>query len=89
MSVDLNALRESIIKYVEDDTLFQQRNRLRLKQNNEMLTRLKYDIKQLDSLQKVKYFEETRNMKPGNGGQIIFMQEPNTQLVYNDIYYPI
>ena len=58
-----------------------------LRQNSELLTRLKYDIKQLDSLQKVKYFEETRNMKPGNGGQIVFMQEHKTQLVYNDIYY--
>ena len=37
---------------------------------------------QLDSLQKVKYFEETRNMKPTNGGQIVFMQEQKTQLVY-------
>jgi hypothetical protein len=41
---------------------------------------------QLDSLQKVKYFEETRNLKPASGGQIVFMQEQKTQLVYNDIY---
>jgi hypothetical protein len=85
--LDLNKVRDGIIKFIEDDSLFQQRNRLRLKQNHELLSRLNYDIKQLDSLQKVKYFEETRNMKPGNGGQIIFMQEQNTQLVYNDIYY--
>ena len=51
-----------------------------------MLERLTYDIQQLDSLQKVKYFEETRNMKPAAGGQIVFMQEQKTQLVYTDIY---
>ncbi len=51
-----------------------------------MLERLDYDIVQLDSLQKVKYFEETRNRKPENGGQMIFLQEQNTQLVYTDIY---
>ncbi len=45
-----------------------------------------YDIKQLDSLQKVKYFEETRNMTPKPGGQIIFLQEQKTQLIYPDIY---
>lgn len=85
-NMDLNKVRDGIIKFVASDRLFQERNNLRLRQNHELLTRLNYDIKQLDSLQKVKYFEETRNMKPGNGGQIIFMQESNTQLVYNDIY---
>jgi hypothetical protein len=34
----------------------------------------------------VKYFEETRNVKPNSGGQIVFMQEQKTQLVYGDIY---
>ena len=60
---------------------------MRLRQNRELLSRLNFDIIQLDSLQKVKYFEETRNMKPSSGGQIVFMQEQKTQLVYNDIYY--
>jgi hypothetical protein len=83
---DLNKVRESIIKYIASDSLFQERNRLRLVQNKELLKRLNYDILQLDSLQKVKYFEETRNMKPLSGGQIVFMQEQKTQLVYTDIY---
>jgi hypothetical protein len=83
---DLNLVREGIIKFIEKDSLYQQRNRLRLRQNQELLTRLDFDILQLDSLQKVKYFEETRNMKPASGGQIVFMQEQKTQLVYTDIY---
>jgi hypothetical protein len=86
-SVNLNSIRDGILKFINNDSLFQQRNRLRLKQNHDMLSRLNYDILQLDSLQKVKYFEETRNVKPASGGQIIFMQEQKTQLVYNDIYY--
>ena len=61
---DLNLVRDGIIKFIENDSLYQQRNRLRLRQNHELLTRLDYDIIQLDSLQKVKYFEETRNIKP-------------------------
>ena len=83
---DLNLVRDGIIKFIKSDSLYQQRNRLRLRQNLDLLTHLNYDILQLDSLQKVKYFEETRNMKPSGGGQIIFMQEQKTQLVYGDIY---
>jgi hypothetical protein len=83
---DLNLVLDGIVKFIENDSLYQQRNRVRLRQNQELLARLGYDIKQLDSLQKVKYFEETRNVKPASGGQIVFMQEQKTQLVYGDIY---
>jgi len=83
---ELGTLKTSILRYIHSDSLFQQRNRLRLKQNNEFLTRLEYDILQLDSLQKVKYFEETRNKQPQTGGQMIFLQEQETQLVYPDIH---
>jgi hypothetical protein len=83
---DLNLIRDGIIKFIANDSLYQQRNRVRLRQNHDLLKRLNYDILELDSLQKVKYFEETRNIKPGNGGQIVFMQEQKTQLVYGDIY---
>jgi hypothetical protein len=55
-------------------------------QNQEMVSRLDYDIIQLDSLQKIKYFEETKNLQPKTGGQIVFLQEQKTQLVYTDIY---
>lgn len=83
---DLSLVRDGIIRFIENDSLYQQRNRVRLRQNHDLLTRLNYDIIQLDSLQKVKYFEETRNVKPSSGGQIVFMQEQKTQLVYSDIY---
>jgi len=83
---DLGLVQDGIIKFINSDSLFQQRNRLRLKQNHDLLTRVNFDIIQIDSLQKVKYFEETRNQKPASGGQIVFMQEQKTQLLYNDIY---
>ena len=83
---ELTNVRDGIIKFIKADSLFQQRNRLKQRQDKELLTRLNYDIIQLDSLQKVKYFEETRNMQPKNGGQMIFLQEQKTQLVYSDIY---
>ncbi len=83
---ELNSIRDGIIKFIENDSLYQQRNRLRLNHNRELLARTDYDIQQLDSLQKVKYFEETRNSLPKIGGQMIFLQEQKTQLLYGDIY---
>ena len=82
---ELGLVRNGIVTFIESDSLFQQRNRVRLRQSLELLTRLDYDIQQLDSLQKVKYFEENRNLKPGKEGQIVFMQEQKTQLFYTDI----
>ncbi len=84
-SLDLGKIRDGIIKFVESDSLNQQRNRLRVEQNNDLLTRLNIDIKELDSLQKVKYLEENRNIKPVKEGQIVFMQDQKTQLLYPDI----
>jgi hypothetical protein len=83
---DLTSLRKGIINFIQSDSLFQQRNRVRLTLNRDMLSRLKFDILQLDSLQKIKYFEETKNRFPQNGGQVIFLQEQKTQLIYTDIY---
>jgi hypothetical protein len=83
---ELSMLRTGILSFINRDSLFQKKNRLRLRQNSELLTRLNYDILQLDSLQKVKYFEETRNRQPQNGGQMVFLQEQKTQLIYSDIY---
>jgi hypothetical protein len=83
---DLGTIKNAILSYIQRDSLFQLRNRVRLRQNGELLMRLNYDILQLDSLQKVKYFEETRNRTPKLGGQMIFLQEQKTQLIYVDIY---
>lgn len=83
---ELTNVKNGIINYINSQPLFQQRNDVRIRQNKEMLARLDYDILQLDSLQKVKYFEETRSMQPKSGGQMIFLQEQKTQLIYTDIY---
>jgi hypothetical protein len=79
-------IRDGLLSYAENNQVFRKKNDLRLRQNNEMLARINYDITQLDSLQKVKYFEETRNRVPEKGGQMVFLQEPKTQLVYENIY---
>lgn len=83
---ELNTIRNGILSYINKDSLFQQRNRVRLNHLNALISRIDIDIQQLDSLQKVKYFEETRNNLAKGGGQMIFIQEQRTQLLYNDIF---
>jgi hypothetical protein len=82
----LENVRDALISFINTDTLFRQRNQIRIRQNKELLSRIDYDITLLDSLQKVKYFEETRNIQPKEGGQMVFLQNHNTQLVIEDIY---
>lgn len=79
-------IKEGLLRYVNSDSLLQRRNRVRLQQYKEIFGRIDYDISQLDSLQKVKYFEETRNRMPAVSGQIVFLQEQKTQLLHDDIY---
>lgn len=82
----LPLIRDGILTYINNDEIFKLQNSFRLRSTDELLARLNYDIKQLDSLQKIKYYEETKNLRPKEGGQIVFLQEQKTQLVYEDIY---
>jgi hypothetical protein len=82
---ELSLLQNSIISFIKRDPLFQQRNEVRKRLNNDLLARLNFDISQLDSLQGIKLQQEAKNkMMPGNG-QILVMQEQKTQLVYTDV----
>lgn len=78
---ELVSIREGILSFVKKNTFFQQQNELRIKQNGILMARFDYEIDQLDSLQKVKYFEEARRLMPKEGGQMIFLQEYTTQLL--------
>jgi hypothetical protein len=83
---ELNLLQKGILSFIKKDSIFQQRNRLRLAQTNTLINRYTFDITQLDSLQKIKYFEETKNKMPYSSGQIVFLQDQKMQLFYGDIY---
>ncbi|HEX2922211.1 MAG TPA: hypothetical protein VHO50_13695 [Bacteroidales bacterium] len=82
---ELTNVKNGLIKFINSESLFQQRNAIRLRQNEEIVSRLKTDIDQLDNLQKYKFFEETKNYSKA-GGQMVFLQEQKTQLLYPDIY---
>jgi hypothetical protein len=82
---EMTSIRDGIISFVGMNSFFVQQNELRLTQNEIIRSRLDYEIDQLDSLQKVKYFEEARRLMPKEGGQMIFLQEQRTQLLHDDI----
>jgi hypothetical protein len=83
---EIQILRNGLFSFVNTNTFYKHQNDLRLTQVDAMMVRLDYDIEQLDSLQKIKYFEETKNRFPEKTGQMIFLQEQKTQLIYEDIH---
>ncbi|HBE42180.1 MAG TPA: hypothetical protein DDW27_13405 [Bacteroidales bacterium] len=82
---ELSGIRNGIIYYINNNQFYRDQNELRLRHYNDLLIRINYEVEQLDSLQKVKYFEESRRLMPKEGGQMIFLQDYQTQLLHNDI----
>ncbi|HOU02170.1 MAG: hypothetical protein GT600_15375 [Bacteroidales bacterium] len=81
----LSRIKDGIVNYISKNQFFKNQNELRLKQADALLARIDYEVEQLDSLQKVKYFEESRRLMPKEGGQMIFLQDYKTQLLHDDI----
>ena len=77
-------IRNGLIKYAESHPLAGNANAQRIRRLNELIERTNFDIRELDSLQKVKYFEETRS-RMSEAGQIVLLQEQQTQMFYRDI----
>ena len=77
-------IRNGLIKYAESHPLAGNANAQRIRRLNELIERTNFDIRELDSLQKVKYFEETRS-RMSEAGQIVLFQEQQTQMFYRDI----
>lgn len=84
---NLDAVRDGLKRYIEANSEFVKMNQLRLDHKKELLERMNIDIQDIDSLQKVEFFEKARESKSKNGNQIIVMQaQPNIQLFYRDIH---
>ena len=77
-------IRNGLIRYAENHPLAGNANAQRIRRLNELIERTNFDIRELDSLQKVKYFEETRS-RMSEAGQIVLLQEQQTQMFYRDI----
>ncbi len=83
---DYNNIRDAILGFINSNEYFVDQNNLRLEQIRKMVARVDHDIDQLDSLQKVKYFEESRRFSKNSSGQVVFLQEHETQLIFEEIY---
>jgi len=82
--MNLGNIREGLIKYAQKNPLAETANSQRIKRLNELIFRANIDIAELDSLQKVKYFEETRS-RISEAGQIVLLQEQEVQMFYKEI----
>ena len=83
---DLSKVRDGLIHYINSNQFFQEKNKIRLYQLSESIKRMDIDLSRIDSLQKVKYFEETRQRATQSSNQIVLNQTQNyTQLLLKEI----
>jgi hypothetical protein len=77
-------IQESLLKYIDQNQYIKERNIIRKRQLNELISKLDYEISALDSLQKSEYF--TKKEEPNTkAGQILIMNEKATQLYHSQI----
>jgi hypothetical protein len=75
--------RDGIINYINRNKFITENNEERLRQNSALIESLKSEIKKLDSLQKVEYFELPM-MQKANTNQMVVLNEKDRKLYHND-----
>jgi len=78
------AIQQSIIGFIDQNQYIKERNKIRKRQLNELISKLDYEISTLDSLQKSEYFNKTEEPNT-KAGQILIMNEKETQLYHSQI----
>jgi len=77
-------VRDGIKKYISTNPYILQNNEIRRQQTKSMIEEYQNEIKKLDSLQKVQYFETPKMQKAGNG-QMIVLNEKEAKLYHHEI----
>ncbi len=77
-------IQSSILSYIDKNNYINELNVIRKKQLNELITKLNEEINSLDSLKKTEYFESKSKLEPQKG-QLLVMNEKETQLYHNQI----
>jgi len=78
------SVRDGIKRYISTNPYILQNNEVRKQQTKTLIEEFKNEIKKLDSLQKVQYFEIPKNQKAGNS-QLVVLNEKEIKLFHNDI----
>lgn len=79
-------VRDGIKKYISTNPYILQNNNVRKEQTLSMIEEFQSEIKKLDSLQKVQYFEVPKMQKGGNS-QMVILNEKESKLYHNEIIY--
>lgn len=77
-------IQESILSFIDQNKYIKERNTIRKRQLNELITKLDFEISSLDSLKKKEYFTKEEEAKTQTG-QILVMNEIETQLYHPQI----
>jgi len=78
------SVRDGIKRYISTNPYILQNNDVRIQQTESLIEEYKNEIKKLDSLQKVQYFEVPKMQKAGNS-QMVVLNEKEAKLYHNDI----
>lgn len=76
-------VRDGIKNYIGNNPYILENNEVRKQQALSLIEEYKSEIRKLDSLQKIQYFEIPKVQKSGNG-QIIVLNEKESKLYHND-----
>ncbi len=82
---DFTLIRDGILGMISSDDIYARQNDMRLRAIRENLAVVSDQIQKLDSLENVKYFQNTSSSIP-SGGQIVFLEEQETELFHNDVF---
>lgn len=78
------AAREGLKKYIYKNEFVVENNNERIAQNEEMIKVINIEIKKIDSLQKIAYFETPLLQKASNG-QMVFLNEKEVKLYHDQL----
>jgi len=79
-----SSVRDGIKKYISTNPFILKNNDIRMQQAKSMIEEYKEEIKKLDSLQKVQYFEVPKMQKAGSS-QMVVLNEREMKLYHEDI----
>jgi len=78
----VKTIRKRVFDYLDKNKRVIEMNKIRLAQLNALLPQIDNEIKDLDSVKNYQYFKENRN---GKAGDMIVLNEKETDLFYKDI----
>jgi len=78
-------IQTSILNYIDQNKYINELNGIRKRQLNDLISKLDDEISSLDSLKKYEYFKKENDQLKTQSGQLLVMNEKETQLYHTQI----